>query len=60
MSLTNEYKELDQMRLADAEKSKAHYQSVDLPGKRTFGHNADDIRARIQKMSEEKAKPNHE
>ena len=34
MSLTNEYKKLDEERLEEGEKSRAHYNSLNLPGDR--------------------------
>ncbi len=59
MSL-DEYKELDKIRLEDGEKSRAHYKSVDLPGTRTKGVDADAVRKRIADMKKEREMPNHE
>lgn len=60
MSLLNEYKELEAIRQKEAEASDEHYKTADLPGTRTFGVNADDVRRRIEEMKEEKAQPNHD
>jgi len=60
MSLNKEIKELDAERLADGEKSRAHYNSVDLPGTRTKGVDADAVRKRIAEMNKQREMPNHE
>jgi hypothetical protein len=60
MSLTNEYKELDKIRLEAGEKSRAHYASLNLPGDREQKVDTEAVRARIKKMKEEREKPNHE
>jgi hypothetical protein len=60
MSLNEEYKKLDKERLEDAKKAKEHYESVNLPGDRTFEVQTDAVRDRIAKMKIEKAKPNHD
>ncbi len=60
MSL-KEYEELDKIRLAEGEKSRAHYKSLNLPGDRKkTGNDISEARKRIAKMAEEKKKPNHE
>jgi len=56
MSLTNEYKELDKLRKEDGEKSNKHYKSVDLPGTRTKGVDAAEVRKRIAEMKAERDK----
>jgi hypothetical protein len=59
MSL-KEYEEQEKARQEEAKKSAAHYNSVDLPGKRTFDKQTDKVRERIEAMKKEKAKPNHD
>ncbi len=52
MSL-KEYEELDKIRLAEGEKSRAHYKAVDLPGTRKKeGNSVDAVKARIAAMKE--------
>lgn len=62
MSLLEEYKKLKEIRLADGEKSKKHYLSVNLPGVRKIstGEDADAVRKRIQEMAKLKSLPNHD
>lgn len=60
MSLNEEYKKLKKERLEDAKKAKEHYDSVNLPGDRTFEVQTEALRERIEKMKKEKAKPNHD
>ena len=59
MSLSDEIKKLDKERLADGEKSRAHYKSVDLPGKRVMGDDAS-AKKRIAEMKKLRDLPNHE
>jgi len=59
MSL-KEYEDLDKIRKEAGEKSRAHYKSLDLPGARTTGVDADAVRKRIADMKKEREKPNHE
>lgn len=59
MSL-DEYKELKATRLSEGEKAAEHYKSVNLPGDRSMEVDTENLRARIAKMKEEKAKPNHD
>ncbi|WP_367391627.1 hypothetical protein [Lewinella sp. LCG006] len=57
MSLTNEYKKLDEERLAEGEKSRAHYNSLNLPGDRvksTAKDAAQAARERIAEMKKER------
>jgi len=56
MSLTKEYKELDEIRLADGKKAAEHYKSVDLPGTRTMSTDGSSARERIAAMKEFKEK----
>lgn len=60
MSLTKEYEEQEKHRQEVAAKSRAHYNSLNLPGDRVQKVDTDAVRARIQKMKEEREKPNHE
>jgi len=57
MSL-EEYKKLDAERLAEGEKSRAHYQSVDLPGSRKKETDTEAVRARIAAMKKEREDAN--
>jgi len=47
MSLTKEYEELDKIRLAAGEKSRAHYKSLNLPGDRTKKKETASVRDRV-------------
>ena len=58
MSL-KEYKENEETRQDEAKKASAHYKSVNLPGDRTFGVDADAVRKRLAEMKEAAAQPNH-
>ena len=60
MSLLKEYKELEAIRQAELEKSRAHYLKANVPGNRTMDVDAEAVRKRIAEMSEVKALPNHE
>jgi len=60
MSL-KEYEDLDKIRLAEGEKSRAHYKSLNLPGDRKkTGNDMAAVRKRIAEMAKEREKPNHE
>ncbi len=50
MSLLEKYKELDKIRLDEAEKSLAHYKSVDVPGVRTHSADTEAVRKRVEEM----------
>ena len=54
MSLTNEYKKLDEERLADGEKSRAHYDSLNLPGDRVKSTQKDAAQAARKRIAEMK------
>ena len=58
--MLNDYKVQEAERQEAAKESNAHYKSVDLPGTRTFGVDADAVRARIEEMKKVKALPNHD
>ena len=62
MSLLDEYKELKKVRLEEAEKSKQHYLSVNLPGSRKMSGDVDTdaVRKRLEEMKVVKALPNHD
>ncbi len=60
MSLLQEYRDMEAERQEEALKSRAHYKSVNLPGDRNVELDTDGVRARIEAMRVEKAKPNHE
>ena len=54
MSL-KDYEDLKEIRLKEGEKSRAHYKSVDLPGKRTKDADTREaIKARIDAMRKER------
>ncbi|MEO0340311.1 MAG: hypothetical protein AAF242_14010 [Bacteroidota bacterium] len=59
MSMLKEYEENEKARLIEAEKSTKHYLTANAPGTRTFEKQTDAVRARIEAMKKEKAKPNH-
>ena len=54
MSLNKEIKELDAERLAEGEKSRAHYNSLNLPGERVMSADAEAARKRIEAMRKER------
>ena len=61
MSL-KEYEDLDKIRLEAGKKSRAHYASLDLPGTRTLGADAEAeaARKRIEEMRKERENSNQE
>jgi len=60
MSL-KEYEDQEKIRLAEGEKSRAHYKSLNLPGDRKkTGVDIAAARKRLAEMAKEKMKPNHE
>jgi hypothetical protein len=54
MSLNKEIKELDAERLAEGEKSRAHYKALNLPGDRQMTVEAEAVRKRIAAMRKER------
>ncbi|MEL7222965.1 MAG: hypothetical protein AAGJ93_16705 [Bacteroidota bacterium] len=63
MSLNKEIKELDAERLAEGEKSRAHYNALDLPGQRvvtTGSAETDAVRKRIAAMRKEREEAQQE
>ena len=54
MGLLKEYDELDKIRLSEAEKSRKHYESLDLPGERIMSDNVEAVRRRIKDMQDAK------
>ena len=60
MSLMKEYKEQEAARQEEAKAADLHYKTANVPGDRTFGVNADEVRKRIEEMKEVKALPNHD
>ena len=54
MSLTNEYKKLDEERLEEGEKSRAHYNSLNLPGDRVKSTTKDAAQAARERIAEMK------
>ena len=60
MSLIKEYEDQEKQRLEVAEKTTAFYAANNVPGNRTFEKQTDAVRARIEAMKKEKAKPNHD
>ncbi len=50
MSLLEEYKKLEELRKKDAEACATHYNSVDLPGKRTMSTDGSAAKQRIAEM----------
>lgn len=60
MSLTEDYKKEDKIRLEEGDKSKKHYLSVNLPGDRNFDKQTESARERIARMNKEREKPNHD
>jgi hypothetical protein len=56
MSLNEEIKKLDELRLKEGAEARAFYKTVDLPGSRTKG--IGEARAAIKAMQAERAKPN--
>lgn len=60
MSQMKEYEDQKKVLQSEKEQSNAHYNSLNLPGDRTFGVDADAVRKRIAEMAKQKAKPNHD
>lgn len=60
MSTLKEYEEQEKARQEVAEKTRQFYLTVNVPGDRTFEKQTDAVRARIEAMKKEKAKPNHD
>lgn len=54
MSLNKEIKELDAERLTEGEKSRAHYNALNLPGERVMSADAEAARKRIETMRKER------
>ena len=60
MSLTKQYVEQEKERQEEAKKTHDFYETVNLPGDRTFDKDTEGVRKRIAEMAIEKAKPNHD
>lgn len=54
MSLNKEIKELDEERLKEGEKSRAYYNSINLPGDRVKGDANEAARERVKAMKKER------
>jgi hypothetical protein len=60
MGMLNDYKVQEENRQKVADETYAFYQTVDLPGTRTFDFDINLVRQHVKEMEEVKALPNHD